>query len=358
MKTQAYINAIASISPLQEMELDTFVKLCPQNDTVRLSAIEPQYKNYISSIKLRRMSRVLKMAHAAAFYCLQKAEVEIPQMINLATGLGCQVDTFLFLKELIEQKEEILKPTAFINSTHNIPAGTLAIELKSRGQNFTFSHSQLNFEHALLDALLNFELGEASQALVGGVDEISDEMHIIYNHLGVLAPTVWHQAFVEAQSKGFIHGEGSCFAMLDATFSANSLVQIKGMHLAYNHKTTSQIVQTIHDFLNELDLHASSIDVVVCGNVGAGIADQLLNESLKELELSSKQLIFKHLTGEYNSSGAAAFNISAQILIQNQIPDYFWAHPSNETKNLKPKRSLIINHNVSTDYSLILMEKL
>src|ERR1700712_2967424 len=131
------------------------------------------------------MGHIIKMGVAAAKDCLNKANIEIPGAIITGTALGCMEDTITFLTRIIEQNEELLPPTAFIQSTHNTVAAQIALMLKCHAYNNTFVHKGVSFEAALLDGIMLLKEGEADNILVGGTEEMIDVSFTVLTRLGL-----------------------------------------------------------------------------------------------------------------------------------------------------------------------------
>ncbi len=90
---KVYINGIGNISPQQTWDNSKFLEELEFSEDNRLLCVEPVYKEYISPIRLRRMSRVIKQGITSALIALKDAEVENPGAIITGTGWGCLVDT-------------------------------------------------------------------------------------------------------------------------------------------------------------------------------------------------------------------------------------------------------------------------
>jgi 3-oxoacyl-[acyl-carrier-protein] synthase II len=125
-----YIRSAASVSAQNTLGNNGFLTDIVQYTGTRLPAIEPDYKQYIDPKQIRRMSHVIKMGVAAAQECLSNAQVEMPGAIVTGTAFGCLEDTYTFLGRIIEMDEEMLPPTAFIQSTHNTVGAQVALMLK------------------------------------------------------------------------------------------------------------------------------------------------------------------------------------------------------------------------------------
>src|ERR1700712_1329207 len=169
-----YIRATGNISPQKTFGPVPFLAEPVWYEGNRMRCIEPDYKPLIDAKMIRRMSRIIRMGVAAAFGCLNEAGCEMPEAIITGTAYGCLEDTGVFLSKMVEQHEELLSPTAFIQSTHNTVGAQIALMLRCRNYNNTFVHRGLSFESALLDAMLLMQEQTVSNALVGGVDEITN----------------------------------------------------------------------------------------------------------------------------------------------------------------------------------------
>ena len=65
-----------------------------------------------------------------------------------------------------------LKPTPFIQSTHNTIASMVAIKLRNHGYNITYSHGTNSWQDAILDVTMQIQLGMLQSALVLEFDEL------------------------------------------------------------------------------------------------------------------------------------------------------------------------------------------
>ena len=128
-----YIRATGNISPQKTFGHPAFLTDPVEHSGNRLNCIEPDYKTIIDIKLIRRMSRIIKMGVAAAMECLQEAAIAVPDAIVTGTAYGCLEDTGVFLTKMVEQKEELLAPTAFIQSTHNTVGAQIALMLHCNG---------------------------------------------------------------------------------------------------------------------------------------------------------------------------------------------------------------------------------
>ncbi len=161
---------------------ENFLKELHVSGPGRMTVVEPKYSDYIGAIKLRRMSKIIKMGLTSALICLNDANIKKPNAIITATGLGSVQDTDRFLDNLIDNQENTLNPTPFIQSTHNAVAARIAIETGCHDYNMTYVHKNAAFEQAMLDALLKITSGLYTNVLLGGVEEMTEGNYNLKKH--------------------------------------------------------------------------------------------------------------------------------------------------------------------------------
>ena len=129
---------------------------------------EIDYKRYIPAMEARRMTPQLRQCVAAA---MQQIESDPVDAIICATRYGCIVNSIGMLQTMLVNGEEAVKPTQFIQSTHNTLASIIANKTQNHGYNMTYSDGEQSWENALLDAQMLLELGMIQRALVIAFDE-------------------------------------------------------------------------------------------------------------------------------------------------------------------------------------------
>ena len=291
----------------------------PTNANVeRMNCMEPDYTQFFDSRALRRMSRIVKLGSTAAILALKDANMETPDAVVVGTGFGCLEDTSLFLRKLVTNKEEMLNPTPFIFSTHNTIAAQIAIQLKTHGYNSTYSHRNFSFESALLDAFLLLKEDEVKNALVGGIDELTDDSFDLLKRLNYY--------------KNKFAGEGSSFFVLSNEADDNCYAELKAIQLFSN--------ISIDEAISKLNIltQEDKIDAVIVGSQPEKI-DANDKAMIDALSLQNKPIFYKHLSGEYPTANAFAFGVAASLFKEN-----------NAIKNL-----LIYNHYAETNHSFILL---
>ncbi len=322
----------------------------------RLRCIEPDYKQLIDPRLIRRMSRVVRMGTASALTAMKDAGVEMPGAIITATAYGCTEDTETFLTKMIAQDEQMLTPTAFIQSTHNTIAGQIALMLKCHAYNNTFTHRAFSFEHALLDAMLLLKEGEASSVLLGAVDEMQDTRFKILERFGLYKKSAVNslQSSVfnpqsssprRSESVGTIAGEGAAFFVLTNEPTANGCIMEVQTFFKPN-----DMRPHIEAFLEENGLKSSDVDVLLWGKNGDLRYDHIYDKAAEGMFDHANKLAFKQLCGEYPVATSYATWLGAYILKGEKMPEELLPAGTQA-----PKHILIYNHFYDIHHSLILL---
>ena len=79
--------------------------------------------------------------------------------------------SYLFLEEIANNHEQLLKPTLFMQSTHNTIASAIAIRTGCHGYNITYSQGEDSSAWAIRDAKNLLKKGAANNVLVCIFDE-------------------------------------------------------------------------------------------------------------------------------------------------------------------------------------------
>lgn len=154
------------------MERKVYIKALSR---ISLRHPDPDYTGMFPVMEARRMSRLMKRALAVSKQALALADVTVPDAIVTGTGLGCIENTEQFLRPLLGLSDAPLRPTHFMQSTHNTISSLIAIKLGCHGYNATYSQGGISFESALLDAFLQLRLGMIDTALVGAFEEMTPD---------------------------------------------------------------------------------------------------------------------------------------------------------------------------------------
>lgn len=347
-----YIQAASVLSPQRTFGQPPFLTELVEYTGNRLKIIEPDYKELIDPKSLRRMSRIIRMGVGTASMCLREAGVAGPDAIITGTAFGCLADTGLFLTKMVEQEEELLPPTPFIQSTHNTVGGQIALMLQCHGYNNTFVHRGFSFESALLDAMLLLQENEVHTVLAGSVDEITDTSHSILTRFGQYRRSpVSNLALFSSDSKGTIAGEGAAFFLLTG-IPSGGYAKLDGIATFYKPEDTLEMEHHISSFLASQSIHMRDVDLVITGNNGDNEGDAIYRQLERSVFSGSVSIPYKHLCGEYPTSVSFALWLAAYIIKTGNVPAPL--RPEGLKKN-RAERILIYNHYQGIHHSLLLV---
>ena len=152
-----------------------------------ISADEPDYKEVITDANSRRrMGRLLKMAVWCGLKSLGGVPSERVAGIITSTGAGFMKDTISFGSSIFDREETLLNPSPFMQSTFNTASGYIALIRKIHAYNTTYVQQADGFAASLVDAaMLLDDAGEGNVALVGAFDEVTPEVDVIRQRLGL-----------------------------------------------------------------------------------------------------------------------------------------------------------------------------
>jgi 3-oxoacyl-(acyl-carrier-protein) synthase len=128
-------------------------------------------KEFLPPMETRRMDKMMKASLLSAFSALREAGAERPDAIIAATSKGMLELSAIFLEDIVNNQEEQLKPTIFMQSTHNTIASAIAIQTKCHGYNITYSQGDASSDWAIRDAKMLLRKGKAQTVLVCAFDE-------------------------------------------------------------------------------------------------------------------------------------------------------------------------------------------
>jgi 3-oxoacyl-[acyl-carrier-protein] synthase II len=346
----AYIQSAAAISPQHTFQTDSFLSDPRQPVKGYFTCIHPDYREFIPPVSLRRMSTVIRMGLAASIKCLEAAGPEPPEAVIIGTGLGCISDTTRFLEQMIRQGEQMLNPTAFIQSTHNTVAGQIALILGCKGYNMTFTQKSISFETALLDALLLLDENNNHTALVGGIDEITEESF----HLMVRAGCVkkWNGGdILNSTDTGAVAGEGSTFFFLSDRKMTDTLARIDDLEIINRCAGQGELHNRLDRFLERNGLQTGDIDLLVSGRNGDPV-NRGYHLGMEARFSHSIVAGYKHLTGEYDTSSAFGTYLASWILRNKRVPE---AVHLNSVMTDRAVRGLVFNHSKGRDFCFTLV---
>jgi 3-oxoacyl-[acyl-carrier-protein] synthase II len=349
-----YINAIGNISPQKTTDNGRFLDEPCSYEGLRLSSIDPGYREYIPAELIRRMGRIIKMGVAASKICLKEAGCSVPDAIITGTGLGCIEDTEKFLGTMIRNKEEFLTPTSFIQSTHNTVGAQIALLLKCHGYNFTYVHRGVSFESALTDAVMRLENDQAANVLAGGIDELTEHSFQIMQRLGH-----WKRKpldslrLLENHDRGTIAGEGAAFFLLEKERKENTYAELNEVKMLFDPAGTEEISEQLAGFLALHGLVPGDIGLLITGLNGDPSSDKVYREVGGKIFSTTPQAYFKHLCGEYMTASSFGMWLGSMIMKTGTVPEVVRLTPPPAGL----RHILLWNHYRQTHHSFILLTK-
>lgn len=351
---ECFIQAASHISIQQPLCEDWFEQpIIPQQPYNE--SIEPDYKNYFAPMVARRIGKLLKRATVTAVDALQKGHTENVDAIITGTGLGCIENTEKFLKAMIDNDEEFLQPTYFMQSTHNTISSQVALHLKCHGYNCTYSHRGTSFDSSLLDAFVQMRLGLIRSALVGSHDEMTPDY---FNSLGKIGywkhDDISENTLRKSNEPGSLSGNCSFNMLISDQQQAHTLCRMDALEVLYK-PTTEQLTTTVNRMLNQSGLNQDDLSAVVLGLSGDCDNDAVYHQFMNEVCTEKNIVWFKHIFGESFSASSFGVYVGATVLDRNVIPAHLLYN--RETPVDAPRHILVYNHFQNKDHTLILLSQ-
>jgi 3-oxoacyl-(acyl-carrier-protein) synthase len=143
-----------------------------------------ELKTYVSVLESRRMGKLMKASLLTSLKALDIAGIERPDAIITATAMGCLENSERLLEQIEAEGETSVKPTYFMQSTHNTLGSNIAIRTKCHGWNVTFTHGKQSLDWALREAKMLLGSGRYKRVLVGVHDESTPLYCTLQDRLG------------------------------------------------------------------------------------------------------------------------------------------------------------------------------
>ena len=307
-------------------------------------------------MEARRMGRLLKRALAVSKEALSQSGIEVPDIIVTGTGLGCIENTELFLDALCHEGEEFLKPTHFMQSTHNTISSLMAIQLGCHGYNSTYAHKCISFDTALNDAIMQLHGNVAtatkktSTALVGGHDEVTPTFYNLLSKIGYLGNT------------GEMASECSTAVVIGTEKRECAMCRIADITMLYQ-PSTAQLAKAVEALLSHNGLTLSSLAGVLNGYNGSETSRHVYCDSYRDIFADVPMLHYKHLFGECYTASAHALYVAACCIAEQDIPlsliypsaDRFNANEAIHARFSSPSAILLHNADDGKNHSLTLL---
>ena len=346
---------ISMQQPLSEEWMDNPIMY----DVPFTRSIDPSFKEYISPIEARRMGRILKRALATSKEALKTAGCDTVDAIMTGTGFGCIENTEFFLDALSNEGEQLLKPTYFMQSTHNTISSLVAIQTKNYNYNATYAHKGISFESALHDAWLQFRLGKIGSALVGCHDEMTETFHSIMKKGGVMGQD--DERCGEVAVSVVLSSDGSALRPFDPSTrsghraqGSQSLCRLTGLKMLHQ-PTMNDLMDAVTTMLQSAERSLADVDYILTGISGNHENDKAYLAETKTLFGDKPLLKYKHLFGENFTASGLGFYVAAQCLKAGRVPSHLFVN-ANEVSDKQPVCILLFNRSDGKDFTLTLLE--
>lgn len=307
-------------------------------------AIEPDYRPYVTPLEGRRMGRLLKRALAVSKEAIAASKIERTEAIITGTGLGCIENTEKFLDAMCREGEQLLKPTHFMQSTHNTIGSLMAIQMKCHGYNATYAHGNISFESALSDAYMQLKKGQIHSAMVGGYDEMTP------SYFGLLKKTGY------LSQEGEIAGESATSIILGHRQTDLPKPLCRLCDVRIQHKPTIEKCKKIVDsMLSEAGLTHEDIAGVIVGINGSEESLRNYTNDYRQIFGATPMLQYKHLFGESYTATGLGIYAACCCIDENRIPASMYVEKSDKRDEVKAL--IIFNKDDPKNYTFTLLSR-
>ena len=273
-----------------------------------VKAVNPAFREYIAPNEARRMGNIMKRAIVTSLKVLKGTGINHPDAIITGTSIGSLNYTEKFLDDLVENGEESLSPTYFMQTTHNTVSSAISIYTATHSYNTTYSHGGISFELALKDAWMQFNLGQISNALVGGHDEMVESYYELLRKTGYVGV------------EGMVPcGECSMSMMLNTKASTDNLCELAGVSV-FRTKSVQNIRKQLEALVEKANIKVEAIQMVITGVSGNPENDRLYQPVLDELFPQVEHLQYKQLFGENYTISALGVYAAAHLMKKQGMP--------------------------------------
>ncbi len=185
---------LLSSSPANEQIDTTFL---PKSAVRLLAKVEitseedlADIRNFVKPMEARRMGKLMKSSLLSSLKALKQAGIEVPDAIVTGTSFGCLENSEDLLKQLETEGESMLKPTCFMQSTHNTMSSNIAIKTQCHGYNVTYTQGEQSLDWAVRDAEWLLRSGACKRVLVGCHDETTPMFSALMKQKGQEFPSI------------------------------------------------------------------------------------------------------------------------------------------------------------------------
>ena len=325
---KVFIQAAEQVS-IQEPLSEQWMTEPLSYDEPLVKAQNPVFRDYMAANEARRMGGLMKRALVTTLKVLKETGIEHPDAIITGTSLGSLDYTERILDAMLENGEEALSPTHFMQSTHNTVGSALAIYTKTHGYNTTYSHGSISFDLTVQDAWMQMQLGKISTALIGGHDEMTEGYFSKLKQVN----------FVGVE--GMVPcGEMAMSMMLNTDPNVDRLAELAGIRISFR-PSREQLQQQLDSLLAQAGMTLDDVSLVMTGMNGNPANDQLYKPMLETLLADKPTMDYKRVFGENYTASALGLYAAAHLLKQK-----------DELKSV-----LLLNQTDSGDCSMMLVKK-
>jgi len=346
-----YIYGSGTVSIQPGFREDYFFEEISEYTENGIKSLDPDYKEFIPALQLRRMGKSMRMAVYAAQKAIGQAGNPVIDAVITGTGEGCLRDSEKFVEMLWENEGGMLNPTPFIQSTHNMAAATIALALGCKGYNMTYTNNSNSFESAILDAMLYLNESFQENIILGGLDEVGDQTLKFWEKADYIKKENVRIPIIGSENPGEVISEGAGFFVVSGEKRKNILGKIIDVKTIME---TGSPVEMIKDFLYKNQLEPGNLDAVILGMNGDSRFDGIYKKTAGELFSETPQLIFKNVLGEFNTVISLAVDVALKIFQKQRIPEIL---KLNGKEKDAYQRILIYNQRRGKNHGLILLEK-
>lgn len=337
-----YVNQFAQISVQEPFSAEWTENSKKYSGQKLVEIINPDYKKYFSSSVLRRNGNLLQRAMLVAKIALENADLQNVDAVITGTGLGAVENTELFLKQLVYSGEDFLKPSYFMQSTHNTASSVIAMFLKCNGYNSTYCQKGLSFESAVLDAYLQISNQTIKNAFVGGFDEVSPDYFTILEKSGYLGGT----------STGFA-ASASVGGVLSDIKTEKTVCKIAAVNMVYR-PTDKDLKQIFSETLADSNININDLTAVMIGINGNKTNDEIYYKNIEMLGLKCPKLQYANIFGECYTASAYGFYAAVECFKANEI---FKTLTINSDSIKNPENILLYRQYDNKNHCFILLQK-
>lgn len=342
-RVRIYVNSAAQIS-IQRPLCDKWMteplpvsgSLCP--------AIDPDFREFLTPLEARRMGRMIKRAVAVSLTSIRESGISRPDAIITGTGLGCMEYSENILVSLDTVGEGNVKPSAFMQSTHNTIGSIIGIKTCNHGYNCTYSHLGISFELSLADAWTQLSLGKISSALVGCHDEMTPAWFSIFRDSGYVPDGLSCPV-----------GEASVAFMISSE-KDRALAELGGVKTLYK-PDMKRLAGTLYKLLEDNCISMDEVSCIMAGLNGNSLNDRVYTDFCNEFCPGIPVLSCKPVFGESLSSSALSFYCSLSCIRYGYVPvSMTVGMDSTDGQCIIPENILIFNHSDNKEFSFVLLK--